>query len=445
MSKTILFADDDASIRLIISKYLSREGFDVRATDNPETLMKWAKSGLGDVVLSDVHMDGQEIFSFLPDLKSQRPDLPVIIISANTQIVTAMKSRHYEVFEYVPKPFDLHDMHSVIDRALQNELPTRKRPKQHASMVIGTSSVMQAVFKAISDYSAGSIPVYIWGGAGTGKNLVAKCLQQASPTAKHTAFVNFSTYADADDLLSDGRGGTVFVDRVMELTEEQQRLLLQVLERNEARAETDRFRIIATGSVSLQEARHASLVRADILSHLIGGQIFLPDLVHREEDIAGLANYFLAQFRKVKQQSLHPKALVRLSAHSWPGNVRELRAVMQTLALKYTDKVLNVEMVEQILLDSPQAPEEIKPFENITEACQQILLRAIDGQRLTTGRAPQDAQETTRETAWETAMSWIEKPLIEEALRLCNGNNSKAAKILGIHRNTLRTKIRQLW
>ena len=164
MKYNILLADDDAGIRFVLSKYLTRAGYGVKATDNPQTLLKWAKAGEGDLILTDVHMGAEEIFKFVPELKTVRPDLPIIVISANTRMVTALKSRQAGVFEYIPKPFDLPGLQKTIERALDNQAVPQIAKTPAPDQMIGKSKVMQPVFRAISDYASGNIPVFIWGG-----------------------------------------------------------------------------------------------------------------------------------------------------------------------------------------------------------------------------------------------------------------------------------------
>ena len=430
MKSNILLADDDASIRFVLSKYLTRAGYGVKATDNPQTLLKWVEAGEGDVILTDVHMGTDEIFSYIPQLKSLRPELPIVIISANTRMITALKSKQSGVFEYIPKPFDLPDLEKTIVRALdtQTKLPTQAQNKP--DQMIGRSKAMQPVFRAISDYASGNVPVFIWGDAGTGKNLAAQCVHDAG-TRRAFDFITFDVTEDRQIFINKVGNSDVFVDRLHELSSEQQAYLLDILEHNENRALGDKFRIISTSEMSLEDIQQEQLVRADLLSHLMGGRIYLPSLSERSDDLADLAIHFLGAVRLGRGGNIEAPALARLKSHSWPGNVRELRNLMHVIALQYSDTDITDDIVNRMLSRQTPGDVEDNPLDDVKLACVDLLRNAltVDGR---SGTSP-----------YEQALEWIEQPLIAEALRLTGGNNSKAADLLGIHRNTLRTKLRK--
>jgi len=430
MKNNILLADDDASIRFVLSKYLTRAGYGVKATDNPQTLLKWVEAGEGDVVLTDVHMGTDEIFSYIPQLKSLRPELPIVIISANTRMITALKSKQSGVFEYIPKPFDLPDLEKTIVRALdtQTELPTQAQNKP--DQMIGRSKAMQPVFRAISDYASGNVPVFIWGDAGTGKNLAAQCVHDAG-SRRAFDFIIFDVAKDPQIFIDKVRNSDVFVDRLHELSSLQQTYLLDILEHNENRALGDKFRVISTSEMSMENIQQEQLVRADLLSHLMGGRIYLPPLNERADDLADLAIHFLGAVRPGRGGNIEAPALARLKSHSWPGNVRELRNLMHVIALQYSDTDITDDIVNRML--SRQTPDDVEniPLDDVKLACVDLLRNA-----LTVGGHSDTSP-------YEQALEWIEQPLIAEALRLTGGNNSKAADLLGIHRNTLRTKLRK--
>lgn len=430
MKYNVLLADDDASIRFVLSKYLTRAGYGVKATDNPQTLLKWVEAGEGDVILTDVHMGADEIFSYVPQLKSLRPELPIVIISANTRMVTALKSRQSGVFEYIPKPFDLPELESIIRRALDTQAKPEPVMAKKSDQMIGRSKAMQPVFRAISDYASGNVPVFIWGDAGTGKNLAAQCLHDAGARKKNE-FVVFDKFENARDLLEATGAGDLFVDRVHELNPERQALLLEVLEHNDNRAAQDKFRVIVAAENSLENIQKNQMVRADLLSHLMGGKIYLPPLSERADDLSDLAVHFLGSVRPGRTGHVDKGALARLKAHTWPGNVRELRNMMHAIALQFSDSDITVDVVERMLTPQENAGSQDNPFDDIKLACTNLLAKA---------RANSDRGLVS---PYEQALEWVEKPLVAEALRLTGGNNSKAADLLGIHRNTLRTKLRK--
>ncbi|MCF6221538.1 MAG: response regulator [Robiginitomaculum sp.] len=430
MKYNILIADDDASIRFVLSKYLTRAGYGVKATDNPQTLLKWAKAGEGDVILTDVHMGADEIFSYIPELKQLRPNLPIIIISANTRMVTALKSRQSGVFEYIPKPFDLPELAGTIRRALDAQVIPERKISKKPDQMIGRSKAMQPVFRAISDYASGLVPVFIWGDAGTGKSLAAQCVHDAGGRSSLN-FVLFSSFDNNADLFEAVGAGDLLVDRVHELSAKRQAQLLEALEFNESRPSDDKFRVIATAEESLEEIQQNQILRSDLSSHLMGGRIYLPPLRDRTRDIVDLASHFINSVRPGARGNIDKPAQVRLKAHTWPGNVRELRNLMHVVALQFSDRDITENIVERIL--APQQTIETRDnlFEDIKLACTELLSAVNAG------------GDNSTNSPFEQALEWVEKPLIAEALRLTGGNNSKAADLLGIHRNTLRTKLRK--
>ena len=430
MKYNVLLADDDASIRFVLSKYLTRAGYGVKATDNPQTLLKWVEAGEGDVILTDVHMGADEIFTYVPQLKALRPKLPIIVISANTRMVTALKSRQSGVFEYIPKPFDLQDIEKTIRRALETQTQQQPRAQKQPDQMIGRSKAMQPVFRAISDYASGNVPVYIWGAAGTGKNLAAQCVHDAG-TRRELGFFTFDKFGDNQDFLDGVGSGDVFVDRVHELSTEQQAALLHVLEHNENRASADKFRVIATSEMSLEYIQQNQMLRADLLSHLMGGRIYLPPLSERVDDLADLASHFLEAVGLGRHSNIEASALARLKSHTWPGNVRELRNLMHVIALQFPGAVITDDIINRLLSPQNSVSASDNPLDDIKLACTDLLRVAF-----TNG-------DNIEASPYEQALEWIEKPLIAEALRITGGNNSKAADLLGIHRNTLRTKLRK--
>lgn len=435
MNNSILLADDDASIRFVVSKFLTRAGYKVRATDNAQTLMKWIKSGDGDVVLTDVHMESDDIFNFIPEIKSSRPDLPIVIMSANTSVATALKSGSSGVFEYIPKPFDLDDLHQTIKRALgRKQKRVLLKPTQMEPM-IGTSTSMQPVFRSISDYMSAGLPVFIYGDVGTGKNHAAKLLHNAGARGQKP-FVLFDEQVSVDEILNAVENGDLFVDRVHELSSERQAILLRALEKNEQRSTNDSFRVLSTANLSPRLLQDEEIVRADLFYHLRGGEVALPPLSQRGGDIAELALHFLNVGTPKERKSISPSALSTLETYHWPGNVRELKSMMQTIALKFSDTVVSGEIIKNVLANQGVGVARLdnseQSFSNIRTACRELLYN----------RKMNEIQ--TEETPYTHALAWVEKPLIEEALMITGGNNLKAAELLGIHRNTLRTKLKSL-
>ncbi|NNC37593.1 MAG: sigma-54-dependent Fis family transcriptional regulator [Acidimicrobiales bacterium] len=440
MKKNILVADDDASIRFVISKFLSREGFNVRATDNAHTLQKWVEKGEGDVVLTDVHMEQEDIFNFIPDLKKARADLPIIIMSANTSVMTALKSGKFGVFEYIPKPFDLSEVANTIERALEIGadsdfvVPVPSTPDLNT--MIGKSAAMQPVFRGISDFMSGDIPVYISGDVGTGKNLTASLIH-SSGARKEQPFLFFDDIQSDADLIENVGRGDLLIDRIEELSANRQNILLRALEKNENRSLAEQFRTISTSNLRLSELLEAKMLRPELLSHLRGGTIHLPPLRERQQDILDLAVFFINENPRIKsKRKFSAKASKLLNASDWAGNVRELKNVVNSIVLQFSDPVISEKIVSTILSEHQakrvKNVEESEFSDNLRNAGRALLLEAYRS----------DSDEL--QVPYAQAIGWIEKPLIEEALKITNGNNVKAAELLGIHRNTLRAKIKSL-
>lgn len=436
MANCILLADDDASIRFVLSKSLSRAGYEVRATDNPDTLLKWAERGIGDVVLTDVHMGAKDIFDDIPHLRQMRSDLPVIIMSANTSVGTALKSGQHAVFEYIPKPFDLANINAVIARAMQSRetAPPRPTRKRDAARMLGRAPSMQPVFKAISDYMSADIPIYIYGETGAGKNISAQLLHE-SGARKDLPFVLFDDLVSPEQASQMVENGDLFVDRADDLQPDEQTLLLKILSRNETRSPARRLRVLAAGTRPFNELSDGKHLRADLLYHLSGAQIALPPLSERRTDIPELASFFLSQSAPGNApQSFTAAALEALQTASWPGNVRQLRGFVRALPLKFSGAEITESIIEAALLQSrlsvDQPLERPERLKNVRPSVRAALQDKLDNPS-----APAPYART---------LAWIEKPLIEEALAITGGNNLKAAELLGIHRNTLRTKIRAL-
>ncbi|MBL4869449.1 MAG: sigma-54-dependent Fis family transcriptional regulator [Robiginitomaculum sp.] len=434
--RDILLADDDASIRFVLSKFFTKSGYNVRATDNAATLSKWVKSGEGDVVLTDVHMGSDDIFKFIPELKSLRPDLPIIVMSANTSVVTALKSGSSDVFDYIPKPFDLDELENAIKRALDTAAPHIDVQKQNLNLansepIIGKSAIMQPVFRAISDFMSADIPVYIYGDVGTGKTHVSKLLHEMGVRSERP-FVLFSECENARSLEAKVLNGDLCVDRIHELMPDRQAMLLQALENNERKSNRDAFRIISMSNSPLPALLKTGCIREDLYYRLAGGEINLPSLSQRLEDIPALTGHFLGLKKHGNSKKLNQKTVDMLKAYDWPGNILELKSLMEIITLKFSDMNITPEILKTVLNHSNDVHGEIDGGDEVSAtlklACKALLRNSKQNDR----------------TPYVQALAWVEKPLIEEALRQVGGNKVQAAELLGIHRNTLRTKIKSL-
>lgn len=434
MKYEVLLAEDDDSIRLVLSKALSRAGHTVRATDNPETLQKWAASGSGDIILTDVMMGGREVFDTLPAVMEARPEIPVIVISGNNTVNTAIKTGQHKVFEYIPKPFDLTDVVQAVSRAGQSVNPRRSKVSAEYSKLpmIGRSNAMQPIYRAISRFASGNLPVLIRGAVGTGKDVVAKLLHDGGPR-KSRPFLRTTDFSNLSLTLQKVNGGDIYIDEIASLSSVQQDELLALMTEIEQIAPDRRPRIISATRKDIRSLVETGDFRDDLLFRINVAEIRLPRLTDRGEDIVELADYFLAQEVSGGTRRFQTDALDLLRRHDWVGNVRELENLIRRLTLLYSDDVITLEMVADELAKDIPAERRQEDTDKL-----ELLLSAACRQTLAT------TSEDDELTPHQLALAWVERPLITEALRLTGGNKAKAADILGIHRNTLRTKIRTL-
>ena len=434
MKYEVLLAEDDDSIRLVLSKALARAGHNVKATDNPETLRKWALSGIGDIILTDVMMGGREVFETLPELMEARPEIPVIVISGNNTVNTAIKTGQHKVFEYIPKPFDLSDVVQAVARAGQSVNPRRNRVSAELGKLpmIGRSVAMQPIYRAISRFASGNLPVLIKGAVGTGKDVVAKLLHDGGPR-KDRPFLRLADFSNLSLTLQKVNGGDIYIDEIAGLSSVQQEALLALMTESEHIPADQRPRIISATRKDLRDLSEIGTFRDDLLFRINVAEIRLPELSERGDDVFELAEYFLTQESGGATRRFQAEALDMFKRHKWTGNVRELENLVRRLSLLYSDDVITVDMVaDELSKDIPmerKQEEEVRLEVLLGAACRQILAnsRFEDG-----------------ETPHQIALSWVERPLIMEGLRLTGGNKAKTAEMLGIHRNTLRTKIRSL-
>jgi len=434
MKYEVLLADDDDSVRLVLSKALSRAGHSVKATDNADTLVKWAQAGQGDIVLTDVMMGGREVFESLPELTQARPNMPVIIISANNTVNTALKAGTHKVFEYVPKPFDLEDVTQAVARAGLSVNPRRNKVSAELGKLpmIGRSSAMQPVYRAVSRFASGDLPVLIQGAVGTGKDLVARLLHDGGPR-KDRPFFRDTDFENTSLTLQKVNGGDIYIDEIAELSLKQQERLLAVLTEAERIPSQNRPRLLSATRKDLRRLATEGKFRDDLLYRINVAEIRIPPLSARDKDTYELAENFLSQTSQNNNRRFETEALDILHRHNWSGNVRELENLVRRLAVLYSDDVITAEMVLQEfskdILSDRRVEDDQKLETQLEEACRRLL---------------NSERGEGEDSSYNVALAWVEKPLITEALRLTGGNRAKAADHLGIHRNTLRTRLKSL-
>jgi two-component system nitrogen regulation response regulator GlnG len=467
---SILVADDDAAIRTVLNQALSRAGYEVRSTGNAATLWRWVSQGDGDLVITDVVMPDENAFDLIPRIRKARPDLPIIVMSAQNTFMTAIRASERGAYEYLPKPFDLKELIGIVGRALSEPKEPRvaaAKPEEFDSIpLVGRSPAMQEIYRVLARLMQTDLTVMISGESGTGKELVAKALHDYGKRRAGT-FVAINMAAIPRDLIeselfghekgaftgantrSAGRfeqaeGGTLFLDEIGDMPMEAQTRLLRVLQQGEYTTVGGRtpiksdVRIIAATNKDLRLLIQQGLFREDLFFRLNVVPLRLPPLRERTEDIPDLIRHFFAQ---AAREGLPPKqidqaAQDRLKRHRWPGNVRELENLARRLAALYPQETITAAVMDAEL-SQPALPiggDEPHGEENLSAAVERHLSSYFGG--FEDGLPPAGL--------YHRILREIEYPLLTAALAATRGNQIRAADLLGVNRNTLRKKIRDL-
>ncbi|MBY6042735.1 response regulator [Phaeobacter italicus] len=454
MDGTVLVADDDRTIRTVLTQALTRAGCKVHATSSLTTLMRWVGEGKGDVVISDVMMPDGNGLEMLPKIAEDRPGLPVIVISAQNTIMTAIKAAEAEAYDYLPKPFDLPELMKRTAKALSEKRSPqgagRAEPLSQADTVgesaedlplVGRTEVMQTLYRLVARVMNTDIPLMITGESGTGKSLIARSIHDLSDR-RTLPFVR----AEAADLialdgparlLNEARGGTLLLDEIADLPEEAQARVVRMMD-----APGDRQpRFIATSQENLAAAMEAGKLRQDLYYRISGTELAVPALRARVDDIPLLCAHFLtrAENEGAPHRQLGETAREPLRQFPWPGNVRQLENVVRRLALTARSEEITVEEV-QSALGAQSGGEPVAAggaplsTEKLSESVARHLQRYFD---LHGDMLPPPG-------LYARILREVETPLIEISLAMTGGNQAKCADLLGINRNTLRKKITDL-
>jgi two-component system nitrogen regulation response regulator GlnG len=460
-SKKILIADDDASIRLVLSQAFTRLGYQVRATGNAATLLKWVSEGEGDLIITDVVMPDENVFDVLPRIRKERPKLPVIVMSAQNNLITAVNAAEMGAFDYIPKPFDLDDMTSAARRALSRPAdPEAARAQARAVRddrlpLIGRSGPMQEVYRTIARLVGADLTVLLSGESGTGKELVARALHDMG-RRRDGKFVTINLAAvprervetelfgkeDGDcGKLIDADGGTLFLDEIGDMPLDAQTRLLRVIDGSEPalNPKTSRrpnVRIIAATNRDLRGLIQQGLFREDLFFRLNVAPLRLPPLRDRADDIPDLARAFLLRANRegLPSKTIDAAALDRLKQHLWPGNVRELENLIRRICALYGEDLITARIVERELADQQPVVQGEEGPATLAQLVERKLSSYFADQP--DGLPPAGL--------YDRVLEEVERPLIQLTLSATRGNQVRAAEILGLNRNTLRKKISDL-
>ena len=461
MSKDMVWVvDDDRSIRWVLEKAFKQADMEVKSYEQADSALRALKKSQPDAIISDIRMPGMDGLELLSRIHSQYPDLPVIIITAHTDLDAAVSAYQGGAFEYLPKPFDVDEAVELTRRAVKHHRELSS--DQHAILeeeteIIGEAPSMQEVFRAIGRLSRSNITVLINGESGTGKELVAHALHHHSPRADKP-FIALNMAAIPRDLLESelfghekgaftgaqalrkGRfeqadGGTLFLDEIGDMPAELQTRLLRVLADGEfyrvgghSPVKVD-VRIIAATHQNLESRVQNGAFREDLFHRLNVIRINLPALRERREDIPLLANHFLrlaADELNVDVKTLDKQSTEYLSKLDWPGNVRQLENTCRWLTVMSPGQIIHIDDLPPELLTTEYRE---KPDGDWLEA-----LRYWAERHLSQGES----------AILDRAVPMFEKIMIETALQKAGGRRQDAAKLLGWGRNTLTRKIKEL-
>ena len=476
---TVLVADDDGAIRTVLSRALGRLGHVVRATGTGGTLWKWVENGEGDLVVTDVMMPDYNGLDLLPKIKEIRPDLKVIVMSARNTLLTAVKATEKGAFDYLAKPFDLDELVRTVERALSDD-PSSEAAGRLGSHddahddgdeplpLIGRSGAMQEIYRIMARLMPTDLTVMITGESGTGKELIARALHDYGKR-RERPFVAVNMAAIPRELIeselfghekgaftgatqrSDGRfrvaqGGTLFLDEIGDMPIEAQTRLLRVLQEGEYTTVGGRqpikadVRIVAATHRDLRDMIRQGTFREDLYYRLNVVPIRVPALRERLEDVPLLVRFFLndAQMKGLPAKSLDHEAMGLLQRHLWPGNVRELENLIKRVAALYASETITAEVIDKELdgVDETAAAlgRDEPEGQGLSAAVERHLKSYFAAHR---GDLPSPGLHGR-------ILREIEKPLIQLSLAATKGNQIRAAEMLGLNRNTLRKKIREL-
>jgi len=433
---SILVADDDRAIRTVLSQALARLGHEVKSTGTAAGLWTWVEKGEGDLVITDVIMPDENGLDLLPRIRRLRPDLRVIVMSAQNTLLTAVKASERGAFDYLPKPFDLNELVATVRKALTT--PARAEAVEPEPPA-GTGK--ELVARALHDYGKRSEgPFVAINMAAIPRELIESELFGHEKGAFTGATVR------STGRFEQAQGGTLFLDEIGDMPLEAQTRLLRVLQEGEYTTVGGRapiradVRIVAATHRDLRQLIRQGLFREDLFYRINVVPIRLPALRERAEDIPDLARHFFSQMpaEGLPVKHLDRPALDLLQAYPWPGNVRELENLCRRLAALYTEETIGAEAIGQELSEAAEPVAEDGAGSHDSES----LAEAVERHLAAYFAAHQN--ELPASGLYDRIVREVERPLISLCLSATRGNQIRAAEVLGLNRNTLRKKIREL-
>jgi two-component system, NtrC family, nitrogen regulation response regulator GlnG len=459
--KKVWIVDDDKSIRWVLEKALQKTDVEIQSFANPDDVLKKIRNEEPDVIISDIRMPGMDGITLLEKVKQQSPSVPVIIMTAYSDLERAVSAFQGGAFEYLSKPFDVDEVVSLVQRAITHKQNNSVAPANEvidaSTSIIGSAPAMQEVFKAIGRLSSSNLTVLITGETGTGKELVASALHAHSPRSTQP-FIAINTAAIPKDLLESelfghekgaftgasgqrqGRfeqanGGTLFLDEIGDMQADLQTRLLRILAQGEfyrvgghTPIKVD-VRVIAATHQDLEQLVKENKFREDLLHRLNVIRVHVPSLRDRRTDIVELTNHFLksaANELNEETKNLLPETADYLAGLPWHGNVRQLENFCRWVTVMASGSEIHID----------DLPPELKQEDETTE---------VSGEWESTFRRWVESSLLEGNTEiLRDAVPRFETILILEALKKTGGRRQDAAKLLGWGRNTLTRKIKQL-
>ena len=451
----IWVVDDDESIRWVLERGLSENGIEVETFDSANKVIKKLETENPSLILTDIKMPGKSGIDLLDEVKELRPEIPIIIMTAHSDLESAVESYEHGAWEYLPKPFDIEEAVSMVQRATAKDSTEIEDTNESEAEIIGEAPAMQEVFRAIGKLSNSNSTVLLMGQSGTGKELVAKALFQHSPR-KDNAFIALNMADIPKDLLEaelfghekgaftgadekrlgrfeQANNGTLFLDEIGDMPLETQTRLLRVLSNGEFYRVGGRepikvdVRIITATHQNLEELVKSGDFREDLFHRLNVIKLSLPKLNERKEDIPELAKHFFTKSSeelKEEKKFLSEEVENYFKTLSWPGNVRQLENACRWLTVMSPSKEVKLE----------DLPDELK-LENAEEENNwKLVLKSWSENYLENGN----------KNLLEEVGPEFERTLINVALNKTKGKKKEAAELLGWGRNTLTRKIKEL-